>query len=103
MIHKIIIVLICAAVSGTLYRIGGSGIFKGSIAVRRYGCQIPALTAFWFLGLHTGVWYKVFSRTLAGRYVLVVIINQGNGTWKVITAREMTDSERQLYRKAIGG
>ncbi len=47
--------------------------------------------------------YKVFSRTLAGRYVLVVIINQGNGTWKVITAREMTDSERQLYRKAIGG
>ena len=59
--HKIIIVLICAAVSGTLYRIGGSGIFKGSIAVRRYGCQIPALTAFWFLGLHTGVWYKVLG------------------------------------------
>ena len=59
--HKIIIVLICAAVSGVLYRLGGSGIFKGSIAVRRYGCQIPALTAFWFLGLHAGAWYRVLG------------------------------------------
>jgi len=44
--------------------------------------------------------YKVFSRTLAGRYFLVVITDQGGGTWKIVTAREMTDSERQLYRKA---
>jgi len=47
--------------------------------------------------------YKVFSQTLAGRYVLVVITNQGSGKWKVVTAREMTDSEKQLYRKATGG
>jgi uncharacterized DUF497 family protein len=46
---------------------------------------------------------KVFSWSLSGRHVLVVITNQGVGTWKIVTAREMSDSEKQLYRKAIGG
>jgi len=30
-------------------------------------------------------------------------VNLGGGSWKVVTAREMTDTERQFYRKAIGG
>jgi uncharacterized DUF497 family protein len=47
--------------------------------------------------------YKLFSQTDAGRYILVVLVNLGNGNWKVVTAREMTDSERQLYKKSIGG
>lgn len=47
--------------------------------------------------------YKLFSQTDAGRYVLVVLLNLGDGNWKVVTAREMTDSERQLYKKSIGG
>jgi uncharacterized DUF497 family protein len=47
--------------------------------------------------------YKVFSKTVAGRYVLVVLVNVGGGTWKVATAREMSDSERQLYNKSVGG
>ncbi|MBM3142126.1 MAG: hypothetical protein FJ005_03615 [Chloroflexi bacterium] len=47
--------------------------------------------------------YKLFSQTDAGRYILVVLIKLGNGSWKVVTAREMTDSERQLYRKTTGG
>jgi uncharacterized DUF497 family protein len=47
--------------------------------------------------------YKLFSQTDAGRYILVVLINLGNGSWKIVTAREMTDSERQLYRKTTGG
>lgn len=47
--------------------------------------------------------YKLFSQTGAGRYVLVVLVNLGNSNWKVVTAREMTDSERQLYKKQIGG
>ncbi|MBI4298493.1 MAG: BrnT family toxin [Chloroflexi bacterium] len=49
-------------------------------------------------GLH-----KVFSQTAAGRYILVVLVNLGRGNWRIATAREMTDSERRLYGKAIGG
>ncbi len=47
--------------------------------------------------------YKLFSQTAAGRYILVVLVNQGRGVWKVVTAREMTDSERWLYSKSLGG
>lgn len=47
--------------------------------------------------------YKVFSRTAAGKYILVVLVNKGDGNWKVATAREMMDSERLLYEKSIGG
>ena len=47
--------------------------------------------------------YKVFSRTAAGRFILVVLVNMGGGNCKVTTAREMTDSERQLYKKLTGG
>jgi hypothetical protein len=47
--------------------------------------------------------YKLFGQTDAGRYILVVLLNLGDGNWKVVTAREMTDRERQLYKKSIGG
>jgi uncharacterized protein len=47
--------------------------------------------------------YKVFSRTAVGRFILVVLVNMGGGNCKVATAREMTDSERQLYKKLTGG
>lgn len=47
--------------------------------------------------------YKVFSRTEAGRYFLVVLADLGGGNWRIVTAREMTDSERRLYTKALGG
>ena len=47
--------------------------------------------------------YKLFSQTAAGRYILVVLVNLGRGCWKIVTAREMTDSERRLYSKATGG
>ena len=47
--------------------------------------------------------YKVFSQTTSGRYILVVLVNLGSGSWKVVTAREMSDSERQLYKKSVGG
>lgn len=46
--------------------------------------------------------YKLFSQTGAGRYVLVVMVNLGQGNWKIATAREMTDSERRLYIRAGG-
>ena len=47
--------------------------------------------------------YKLFSQTTAGRYILVVLVNLGEGSWKIVTAREMTDSERRLYVKSTGG
>ncbi|MDD5288734.1 MAG: BrnT family toxin, partial [Dehalococcoidales bacterium] len=43
--------------------------------------------------------YKVFSQTNAGRYILVVLVNRNEGVWKIVTARDMTDSERQLYNR----
>jgi uncharacterized DUF497 family protein len=47
--------------------------------------------------------YKLFSRTASGRPVLVVLVNLGRGSWKLVTAREMTKSERHLYNRATGG
>jgi uncharacterized DUF497 family protein len=47
--------------------------------------------------------YKLFSQTEAGRYILVVLVNLGKGNWKVVTSRDMTDSEKRLYIKTIGG
>ena len=47
--------------------------------------------------------YKLFSQTTAGRYILVVLVNLGRGVWKIVTAREMTDSEKRLYSRAMGG
>ena len=47
--------------------------------------------------------YKLFNQTDAGRYILVVLLNLGDDNWKVVTAREMTDSERKLYKQSIGG
>ncbi len=47
--------------------------------------------------------YKLFSQTTAGRYLLVVLVSLGNGVWKIVTAREMIDNERRLYRNSVGG
>lgn len=47
--------------------------------------------------------YKLFGQTAAGRYVLVVLVYKGGSDWKVATARQMTKTERRLYKKAIGG
>ena len=43
--------------------------------------------------------YAVLGRTEAGRYVLVVGAYLGKGTLRIITARDMTDSERDLYER----
>lgn len=46
--------------------------------------------------------YKLFSQTVAGRYILVVLMNLGGGNWRIVTARQMTDGERRLYIRAGG-
>jgi uncharacterized DUF497 family protein len=44
--------------------------------------------------------YKVFGKTRSGRYLLVVLVYKGESDWKIVTARDMTAKETQLYRKA---
>ncbi len=44
--------------------------------------------------------YKVFGRTPGGRYILVVLVYKGEGHWKIVTARQMTETEIRLYKKA---
>ena len=46
--------------------------------------------------------YLVFSRTAAGRYLLVVLVDAGDGLWIVATARDMEPGERALYQRARG-
>ncbi len=46
--------------------------------------------------------YKLFSETEAGRHLLVLLADLGDGVWKVVTAREMTDPERRLYQRERG-
>ena len=47
--------------------------------------------------------YKLFSQTMAGRYVLVVLASLGQGNWRIVTARKMTDVERRLYNRVTKG
>jgi uncharacterized DUF497 family protein len=47
--------------------------------------------------------YKVFGKTMAGRHLLVVLVNKDLGDWKIVTARDMTENEKRLYKKAVGG
>jgi uncharacterized protein len=41
----------------------------------------------------------LFGQTNAGRYLVVVLSGSGDGRWYVVTARDMTDSERRVYKK----
>lgn len=43
--------------------------------------------------------YAVLGRTDAGRYVLMIGAYLGGGTLRVITARNMTAGERDLYER----
>ena len=43
--------------------------------------------------------YLVYGRTDNGRYLLVVGVYLGQGTMRVITARDMANSEKRLYKR----
>jgi hypothetical protein len=45
---------------------------------------------------------KVFGQTAAGRCLFVVLADHRSGVWKLVTAREMTHTERRLYQRARG-
>jgi uncharacterized DUF497 family protein len=41
--------------------------------------------------------YLLFNQTSGGRYLAVVLAPRGGGLWAVVTARDMSDAERQRY------
>ena len=43
--------------------------------------------------------YKLFAQTDSGRYLFVVLIPVGDGVWRIVTAREMAESEKPAYRR----
>jgi uncharacterized DUF497 family protein len=43
--------------------------------------------------------YKAYGQTEAGRYLFVVFIYKLNRRALILSARDMTDTERALYRK----
>ena len=47
--------------------------------------------------------YKLFGRAHSGRFLFVVLADQGGDVWKVATARSMDDTERRLYLRQFGG
>jgi uncharacterized DUF497 family protein len=44
--------------------------------------------------------YQLFGRTLAGRYLLVVLADRGGGVCAPLTARGMTGREWRIYQGA---
>jgi uncharacterized DUF497 family protein len=45
--------------------------------------------------------YRVYGRTVNGRYLFVVLEQLSGSTFRPITARDMTLGERQNYRKLL--
>jgi hypothetical protein len=46
--------------------------------------------------------YKLFGRSDAGRYIVVVLAARGAGVFALVTARDMTQPERRLFQRAMG-
>ena len=44
--------------------------------------------------------YRAYGRTLVGRYLFAVFVMEESATARIITAREMTNSERKLYHQS---
>ena len=43
--------------------------------------------------------HLVYGQTEAGRYLTIILKSMGSGTVRIITARDMTHSERRLYHR----
>lgn len=50
-----------------------------------------------------GQLYHAYGQSAAGRYLFVVFLPLGRGRAQVVTAREMTQKERRLYRRERRG
>ena len=47
----------------------------------------------------SGEYRLVLGQTAAGRYITVILDDEGDGFWYLVTAREMSASERRLIRR----
>jgi uncharacterized DUF497 family protein len=45
----------------------------------------------------------LYGQTSAGRYLLIILGERGNGIFRPITARDMNDTERRYYRERRRG
>jgi hypothetical protein len=45
--------------------------------------------------------YELYSRTDEGRYLLVILARKDRLVWRIVTARDMTRTERRLYQRAV--
>jgi len=43
--------------------------------------------------------YLVYGVTDSGRYIFIVGMNKGKGIFRTITARDMTEKEKSLYKR----
>jgi uncharacterized DUF497 family protein len=43
--------------------------------------------------------YEALGRSAAGRYLMAVLAPHGANVYRVVTARDMTDSERKRFRR----
>jgi len=43
--------------------------------------------------------YLIYGVTDSGRHIFVVGINKGKGVFRTITARDMTEKEKSLYKR----
>ncbi len=43
--------------------------------------------------------FVLFGQTEAGRYLMVVLVGGDQNRWRVVTARDMTQSERREYNR----
>ncbi len=43
--------------------------------------------------------YLVYGVTDSGRYLFIAGVNKGKGVFRTITARDMTEREKSLYRR----
>lgn len=48
-----------------------------------------------------GATYLIYGQTAAGRYLLVVLLWQGRGLYKVASARDMEREERRWYHSQM--
>ena len=46
--------------------------------------------------------YAIYGRTKAGRYLLVALYPQGQGIFRLASARDMTETERRHYQGRRG-
>lgn len=83
-------------IKGLIWTSDRIGHIKGKHGISREEVEEVCEIDYW-IRRGRGGRYLAYGQTESGRYLLVVLKPEDAGKFKVITAREMTDSERRLY------